>query len=737
MAAFCLIPKQVNKFLKGLKDGEINPEKMAGMSSAERRTYLEQFVGKENAKGVNALFESKLLLKNKQAAYINWAKKVGGISPKERRDMISKIENLQKVLDPKQEEQFLADLASQRLRVNITQEEAGVLANLSKKAQDLRLKANPEGKFASNSERLEYGAAQVQLENFFNQLKLDTTRLRFSEGRAKYLANAVKEIPGTLKSLVASLDNSFWGRQGIKTLYTHPRIWTKNFIKSWGDLARQTTAKGKWYQAGDDAVLDSIKADIYSRPNALNGKYKAGGYGLNVLSEEAYPSSIPEKIPFLGRLFKASETAYNGAALRLRADLADMLISKAERMGINTLNPDEAGGMGSLVSSLTGRGNIPMTPSQAKATNVLFFSIKFLKSNIDILTAHQFDSKANAFVKREAALNLLKIVSTTATILATAKILDPDSVDEDPRSTNFGKVKVFGHWTDITGGLSSLVTLAARTIVPSMHEGELGLWKKSGTGKYTNLLAGEYGQEDAFDLLVNGLFSNKLSPAAGLFRDIWRGQDFSGQPVTPSSALKSVGTPLFAQNALDLMKDPASSFVLGSLILEGLGLSTSTTPTPNKDTKLIPEGKEVSNKDFITATMLYANAIGTDPETAFNRIFTGQTIRKVENGTVIVERMPVEESQAEKKKRNANNPQVKLDHTIPLQLGGSNSPDNLKIVTNAEHSSYTKVENALGRALKKKKITKSEAQRLIKEYKSISDTGNRNDFGEEIIKKYK
>jgi len=731
MAAFCLIPKQVQKFLTGLKEGSINPEKMANMSSADRRAYLETFVGKDNAKGVNALFESKLLLKNKQQGYISWAKKVGGISPKERRDMISRIENMQKVLDPKEEEQFLADLASQRLRVNITQEEAGVLANLSKRAQDLRQKATPEGKFPSNSERLEYGAAQVQLENFFNQLKLDTTSLRFSEGRAKYLANAVKEIPGTLKSLVASLDNSFWGRQGIKTLYTHPRIWTKNFIKSWGDLARQATAKGKWYKAGDDAVMDSIKADIYSRPNALNGKYKAGGYGLNVLNEEAYPSSLPEKIPFLGRLFKASESAYNGAALRLRADLADLLIAKAERMGVNTLSPEEAGGMGSLVSSLTGRGNIPMTPSQAKSTNVLFFSIKFLKSNIDILTAHQFDSKANAFVKREAALNLLKIVSTTATILTVAKLLDPESVDEDPRSTNFGKVKVFGHWTDITGGLAGLTTLAARTIVPTMHDGELGLWKKSGTGKYTNLIAGEYGQQDAFDLIVDGLFSNKLSPAAGLFRDIWRGQDFSGQPVNPISASQNLLTPLSIQNFQDLLKDPASSFPLGSMILEGIGFSTSTTPAPNKDTKLIPENTKVNNDDFIAMTMLYANAIGTDPETAFNRIFTGQTIRKIDNGAIIVERMPVEESQAEKTKRNANNPQVKLDHTIPLQLGGSNASSNLKIVTNAEWKKYTPVENALGRALKAGKISKKEAQNLIVRFK-------RGDIdADDILDKYK
>ena len=133
---------------------------------------------------------------------------------------------------------------------------------------------------------------------------------------------------------------------------------------------------------------------------------------------------------------------------------------------------------------------------------------------------------------------------------------------------------------------------------------------------------------------------------------------------------------------------------------------------------MIPENKNISNSNLIDTAMLYANAIGTDPETAFNRMFTGQRIRRVDNGTIIVERMPLSESQAEKKKANADNPTMKLDHTIPLELGGSNSKDNLKVVTTSEWSSYTKVENALGRALKAEKISKKEAQELIVDFKS-------------------
>lgn len=554
--AWCLMPKFVKKFKDAIRSGELDVFKMAGMESTERRALLAKYVGKENAKQVNALYEGKLLLKRQQQGMKTWVKKVSGITPKTKMDLISRIERMDSVLDPKAEEQFLQDLASARLRIDVTQEEAKNIADLSKKASEMGAKANEEGVFPSETARLTYGTNQVALEKYVNGLKLSTKP-----------RNVIKESPGIFKSMVASLDNSFFGRQGIKVLYTKPKIWMRNFIKSWGDIGKEL--KGK------DA-MDAIKADIYSRPNALNRKYDAGNYQLRVLSEEAFPSSLPEKIPVLGRLFKASESAYNGAALRMRADLADSYIKLAEQNGLNMMNKEQAQGLGHFIGSMTGRGSLNMTAQQQKDINVLMFSIKFMKSNIDTITAHQFDKKATPFVKKQARLVLVRIVGTVASALTLAKLIDPDSVDEDPRSTNFGKIKIFGHWVDITGGIASLVRLAARTLIPTKHNGEWGLWQKSSTGRWTNLTAGQYGTQDAFDVLIDGLFSNKLSPIAGMFRDALRGEMFGGAKFNLKDAVANLITPLSIQNYQELKDDPDSSFILGSVILEGLGLSTST-----------------------------------------------------------------------------------------------------------------------------------------------------------------
>ncbi len=566
---FCLTIEEKNKFKQALKNREIDPEKLSNMTSAERRAFIAKYVGEENAVQVNSLFESKLLLKNQKAGYIGWAKKVAGITPEVRRDLISKIERLDKALEPREEEAFLEDLVRTRLGLTITEEEANTVFELTKKINTLKEKANKEGIFPSEKERLEYGAAKVALEKYINEIKLKANHVSFRESPPKKFLELIKEIPGTMKSIATSLDNSFWGRQGIKTLLdirTSP-IWFKNFLKSWIDISKQLV--------GYD-VIDSIKADIYSRPNALNGKYEVGGYGLTVLSEEAYPSSLPEKIPLLGRLFKASEAAYNGGALRLRADLADRLIRVAEKQGVNTLDKTEAQGIGHLVGSLTGRGSIGKAEPLSKEINVVLFSVKFMKSNLDILTAGLTDKKirSSKFARKEAAKSLLGILATLATVLTIAKLIDKDSVDEDPRSSNFGKIKLFGHWRDISGGMASFITLAAR-LAPTYHNGKLSHWKKTSTGNWIDLSEGKFGTQTAWDIVVESLFTDKLSPFASFFRDYLKGEFFSGEPFTLEEAFNKYTKPISYQNYEEFLKDPNSSLILGDIILEGLGFSSS------------------------------------------------------------------------------------------------------------------------------------------------------------------
>ena len=635
--AWCLTSEARTKLLEALrKDGD--PQKMVDRGSDGRVSFLSEYVGEANAKEINALFESKMLLKSQIKGFISFAQRLGG---KEyiKRDFISKVKSLDNALSKKEVDQFLESYVSKRLGLDVPEQQYKELQKAYNKIETTKdswekeLEKHPEWKETSskkewikNDIRLKYGFAKVDMENYVNNLKLEAKKISFTERPVEYVASSLGSIPGTAKSLLASLDNSFWGRQGIKVLTDSKTtdIWAKNFLKSFTNMKNQLLAKGGFWKAGNDKVMNLIKADIYSRPNAINGKYEVGRYGLGVLSEEAFPSSVPEKIPALGRLFKSAEVAYNAGALQLRADLADRLIGLAEKNGVNTLDRIEARGMGRLVSSMTGRGDLGKGEVFAKELNVIAFSAKFLKGNIDTLLApvkyayEKGRQKATGqgveaeFAKKEAAKSTLRILTTIGIILTISKILDPDSVDEDPRSTNFGKVKIFGKWTDITGGMASLIRLVARTMVMTKHNGKWGLWSKSSTGNWTNLLSGEYGARNALDVLES-FFENKAAPVAALIRDMLKGKNFDGEPVTLKNALESITTPIAIQNYNDLKDDPDADWVLGSMILEGLGFSVSTYRyKANWDTStsktLQQFKKEVGQKDFDKANNDYNRA---------------------------------------------------------------------------------------------------------------------------------
>src|SRR5258708_32673566 len=96
--SYCLPPKFASAFLNALKAGKIDPVDLASMTSAERRGVFEGIVGEEHAPEVNALFESKLLLKDKQTGLVNWAMKIAGITEPQRADLLAKICELSKLI---------------------------------------------------------------------------------------------------------------------------------------------------------------------------------------------------------------------------------------------------------------------------------------------------------------------------------------------------------------------------------------------------------------------------------------------------------------------------------------------------------------------------------------------------------------------------------------------------------------------------------------------------------------
>lgn len=547
--AFCLPKFAAQEFKTKLKSGDINPAMLADMTSKERNQFFSGFLTKEQAAATNALFESKTLLKNQQQGMITWAKTVSGLKEPARKELIDKINKLDKVLTPEEQDRFLADLAAQRLGVGVTADEAAKIAELAQKVNETK----------GAGDRMDYGRAKVALNNYVADLKLEAGKKTLKEMAESPLTSA-RDIAGQAKGIVASLDNSAIFNQGWKPMWTNPKIWAKNATETFTDIAKVMGGKN---------VLDEVMADIVSRPNYDLMKKAKLAVGL---SEEVFPPTIAEKIPGIARLYKASETAYTGFLQKTRADIFDKMVDIAEKTGVD-LDKNELESIGRMVNSLTGRGDFGnLEGSAVKVADTLLFSPRFLKSQFDVLAQPITGAGGSSFVRKQAAQNLLKMVGGTAVILGIVKSLDPDAVELDPRSSDFGSIKVGNTRFKLGGGLPAVVTLASRL-------GTLST-KSSTTGKVKELNAGGFGDKTAFDLIID-FFANKASPAAGAVRDLLKGKDFDGNEValdkseTYPTIAYNIGVPFPIRTYEELAKDPDSANDLLAMIASGLGINVS------------------------------------------------------------------------------------------------------------------------------------------------------------------
>lgn len=765
---FCLPRDRVEKFVEALKSGELDPEKLANMTSKERSALFDTHVGEGAGHLVNAEFESKLLLKNQNQGFATWIRDVAGLKPEVRRDMLAKVQRLDKVLTPADKKAFLNDLVSHRLGANVTTEEASKIAELSKNVSELEQKTSYAGEKLRNVNDLAkydykpttadttYGKALADFRNYTGDLKNDTAKLSRADFKGKAIlrtsTRAGRGVADLSKSIGASLDNSWFGRQGNTMLMTHPGLWGKEFAKSWKNLGKSLVEKQSAHSV-DEATHAQLMSDPMYKQAIRDGLPLSG-------AKDVFPTSLPEKFPVLGRAFKASEAAYSAAHDVAMLSVYKQLMKNAAEHGVDLGEKNASKNIASLVASMTGAAKMGQLERISGTLNVAFYSLRFLKSNLDQLLLHPLGSgvggsidamrgiegaHAVSFAQKEAATNLVKVVSVIGGVLAAANALKPGSVDLDPRSTDFGKIRIGDTRFDVSGGKGALITLASR-LVPTYQEGStgnilgvkgLGQYTKSGsTGKITQLGAKDkngnavFGSQTGADV-ISSFLQGKLSPIGGVIRDVVKGSTFGGKPITLQGEAGSLVTPLGISNIIELSSNPHAAPLLAAVLADSLGISTNTTPVSNIKSGIIPTGQNLSNKNMIDAVALYAQAIGTDPETAFNRIFSGQQIKRVDNGTVIVQRMSLGASTAVKKAGHGNNPTMKLDHTIPLQLGGSNDTSNLKLVPTAKWKSYTPVEDTLGRALSAGKISKNDAQSLIQSFK------NGHTKASDIISKYK
>lgn len=483
----CILPNDMRKLRERIMtSGGISG--LRNMSAEERINFFAPYVdmpGKtDTAEWLNRQFEQRLLKPAQVQATKEWLKRLEkkGVRGSTRKMLVDRIVNRPEVMNPKTGKMFAEGLAKQIMGFSISQEDAKEMFELSKtineqKKQLLRVKPDYYTLTTEELEKLDGEAIQVRqalaesLVKFqkiyaLNNLKAQSLAYERSSWLQKRWEDILK-VAGNIKSLKASVDFSFL-RQIQNTAFVN--------FKSFKD------AMGKGYRAWFESPegVDTMLGDILTRPNALNGNYNMFGVEVGI-KEEAFPESwlskeLEEYAPKIN-LLRRSEESFNIAIQTARANIFDWVLDKTKTKDrpqgdFNLLKSQD---IGKAINIVTGRGRLTKDENINRALNNLLFAPRWLMSRIDTLLDLRFIGRIKEFTPygiraRAAVGNAIVIGVLTPALRYMFDRDDDESFYEwlgrvfDPRSSDFGKIKVGRTRFDLTTGTANLIVLATRLV---------------------------------------------------------------------------------------------------------------------------------------------------------------------------------------------------------------------------------------------------------------------------------
>jgi hypothetical protein len=300
--------------------------------------------------------------------------------------------------------------------------------------------------------------------------------------------------------------------------------------------------------------------------------------------EEAFMGNIAEKIPVVGKLVKGSERAYVAYLNKMRVDLFNRFADQFEENGYTFNNsPELYKGLARWINNSTGRGNLPKfgekfdLEAAAPILNSFLFAPRLIASRMNMLLNPYYYYKLPKPIRVEAMKDMLKFIGAGMTVLALAK-LNGASVEDDPRSSDFGKIKVGNTRWDIWGGFQPYVRV--------ITQAALGERKSATSGQVYELNGeGAFGKTRLDPISI--FFRGKLSPAVGMGVDLLEGRDIVGNKVTLQKELFQHFTPLLFTDVSDAMKEQGIKglFTAGIPSTFGVGVQTYLPKPPKEDNK--------------------------------------------------------------------------------------------------------------------------------------------------------
>ena len=424
------------------------------------------------------------------------------------------------------------------LQKKLAKSEPAQKVKLEKQIAELQQRLD-EGDFAPKVKPIETRKSrELEKLEFVRDQQRQEIRRRIDMLKPRAIWEHIAEPFNVARALMTSFDFSAVFRQGGIVLMGRPVLASKSLIP----MFKAFSSKQKMAQ---------IHKEIWDRPNApLYKKAKLfiapidGTYRLGEL-EEAYQTRWAEKIPGVA----ASERAYITFINKLRADLFDTLAAGLSKNGEATLV--EIRVIADYVNMATGRGTLGALEQAAVPLNTLFFAPRLTASRFQILMGRPFfggNNHTRKLIAKEYARYIIGMSTLYAMTMFAFGDDDKVGVEMDPRSSDFGKLRIGNTRLDPLSGLSQTVVIMSRLVS--------GKTKSTFTGEITPI-RGEnvpFGRANSLEILTRFL-RNKLSPMFGTAANIITGTDFKGDPVTIKSEARNLLTPMAVSEVFESIKE--------------------------------------------------------------------------------------------------------------------------------------------------------------------------------------
>ena len=372
------------------------------------------------------------------------------------------------------------------------------------------------------------------------------------------------------RTVMASEDMSAPLRQGFGLIHKKG-FWKAipDMVKSWGSEAA--------YNASQAAIAEKplFKARVDAEGKALPSFAEDAGLKLTDLTdltkrEESMMSSWAEKVPGV----RPSNRSYTTFLNKLRADTFESLINDGKVFGANgEVNIPLAREIANFVNTATGRGSLGKLENSAVALNTFFFAPRLIASRLQMLNPVYYTT-AHPFVRKEALKSLFAIAATGNVVGQLAKMSGLGTVETNPNSADYGKIKIGNTRIDPYAGFQQYIVAANRIMRPEGlkvgHETNTGVVPidmttgmaasggsqiKSSTSNNVNKFSeAKFGRPTRKDTLER-LAVSKLNPILGFVYDMLKGKDFEGQPFNLPEEVATRFVPLFLQDLKTLVTE--------------------------------------------------------------------------------------------------------------------------------------------------------------------------------------